>query len=722
MKTSIATSSTDIGYATEAAEAAAGAHPAPGARRSVRPDLFELQVRLVEQLKEQVYGFDRAADPELQRYMERYRHEVQKYQRFSSKNELLKAIRRAHLCYVGDFHALWQSQELVVRLLRELVGERPRIIIALEMLRAQDQEHAERYLDGEINEDAFLEAIDYRRTWGFPWAHYRPFFDFVREQRRLAASQLIAHGYASTASATSSATRPYTLGSDWYGHTHAPSRDTVTRIARQPISDRAPAPGPASSSSSRSSRRPRVVDPAAAGPNGNSPNHATGARKSREVLTVPDVRLVGLNCDAPEGSQGLAVRDAVAADLLSALTTTHPNHLIVVLYGDMHVASAHIPGEVQRRLATRDLKRRDVVVHQNSESIYWRLAEQRMEHRAEVLKLRGNRFCVMTASPIATFQSALDWQRQQDALADDDGDGDADEDLPVAAGVGLTESVANTAESLAQFFELDVPDVKGLSVYLSADPSWLDSSAIQRAYSPATRAILRELVPTQESGFLSAARVVYLARPSAHHAAEQATCFLKHCVTRKQRTLIADADPRSGDTRRRVANNAWPANRDEVYATTIAFALGFLGSKMIDHRRTCDKLPDYLAFLVANAGKRLSGGKARMRDLARLIVRHKELERRYHAAPMGSRRRFAMRTLDRLSPDVALAFSRALGYQLGDSLYRGLMDDQIKREEIRALFTEDHLLRPGLAQRRYLELVERTRHVRDKFKARAEQV
>ncbi|MGE3852476.1 MAG: ChaN family lipoprotein [Planctomycetota bacterium] len=586
------------------------------AGRSAHADLVALQKRLVDQLEQEI---DRPflPNPGEDAYADTYRREFERIERVSSKNELVKHIRRSSLLYIADCHTLAQAQRAAARLLAEVNEDRARpMIIGLEMLQARHQQWADRYLAGEIKEQRFLEAIDYDNTWGFPWANFRQFFDVAR---------------------------------------------------------------------------------------------SIGAK------------VVGLNCDAPGGHEGLVLRDRFAADLIVNLTTAFPDALIVAVYGDLHIASKHLPGEVASRLAARDIKRRHTQVFQNADPVYWELARQRMQDSVEVVKLGKDRFCVLSATPLARIHSYLHGPgalseslssqipTQTGRIPDRAG-------LLDDTGIDITESTLELIQTVADYFRLPVPDLSRLSVIITDDPRNMGSMDGLALYSEDELTRLGDVLRRWRAAWLERTDTILFATASMDHAAEEATRFLHSMLSRpaavRRKQLTAD-DPE--------LTLVSPQTRDVFYQAVMASALAWLGSKLINHKRQTDRLPDFQAFLATWHGRRLKGAKAERRDVARLVVRHKELESRYIREDAGTRRRFVMRTLTQLEPAVALRLARALGGMLGEAMYGGIVNDRIDRSEVRELFMTN--LRPkGAAFDAYLAWVARTRDIRGKFRARAEQV
>jgi hypothetical protein len=68
-------------------------------------------------------------------------------------------------------------------MLAALHAQQPNIVIAFEMFPRRVQAALDRWVRGELTEAAFLEAADWRGSWGFDAALYMPIFNFARMHR-----------------------------------------------------------------------------------------------------------------------------------------------------------------------------------------------------------------------------------------------------------------------------------------------------------------------------------------------------------------------------------------------------------------------------------------------------------------------------------------------------------------------------------------------------------
>ncbi len=112
--------------------------------------------------------------------------------------------------------------------------------------------------------------------------------------------------------------------------------------------------------------------------------------------------IYGLDCMPREDLRKIGARDRHAADKIAELRRRHPDALILVLFGESHLAPQHLPALLQQQLPAEPL----LTVLQNIDALYWRAAgeagdpveavqvrkEVRNEVRKEVRKTSASMF------------------------------------------------------------------------------------------------------------------------------------------------------------------------------------------------------------------------------------------------------------------------------------------------------------------------------------------
>ena len=150
----------------------------------LRHRLLNCQKRLSKNLKRSATTYLGTLPPHLEKYAEEYYRELREYEKICNKTDILDEVFKSQLILCGDYHSLSQAQRTVIRILRDILPrlkkEKKTLYLGLEILRARDTVRAQQFLNGQISEENFLEAVAFER-WGFDWQNYRPLFDICRE-------------------------------------------------------------------------------------------------------------------------------------------------------------------------------------------------------------------------------------------------------------------------------------------------------------------------------------------------------------------------------------------------------------------------------------------------------------------------------------------------------------------------------------------------------------
>ena len=95
-----------------------------------------------------------------------------------------KLLYKANIVYVGETHTSTFSHIVqldVIKILNRKKGSN--ICVGFEMLNKTLQPFLDEYVEGKIDEDEFLEKVNWQKEWGFDFNLYKPIFDFIREKK-----------------------------------------------------------------------------------------------------------------------------------------------------------------------------------------------------------------------------------------------------------------------------------------------------------------------------------------------------------------------------------------------------------------------------------------------------------------------------------------------------------------------------------------------------------
>lgn len=394
-----------------------------------------------------------------------------------------------------------------------------------------------------------------------------------------------------------------------------------------------------------------------------------------ELARECGIPVYAANAPPPAEESTLQFRDGLAAQVIVNAARGHPRALVYAIAGDFHIGRTHLPRRVREFLKDEACGRRLVVLHQNVDAFYWDLARRRLEHQAEVLEVAPDEFCLMNSTPVAKYQSYFHWELGQDELLEGAG----------CLGAGranalVPEEVRRLIQTITEFLGIESSSLDDFTVYTSSDLDFLEHLRRRKIFREREyREIKRQLL-NHESYFIAPANIIYLASLSVDHAAEEAT----HYINNKLAGYL---------------DYPLPA-RVDFYYRVIKEALGFFGSKIVNHLRFHYGEAEFRAICRQYRGRPVQESVAFVLAIARFVLQHLEAEKQH----LSLGRPLRLRAIYQQEVDLHLGITHSLGYILGDKLYKGLLRGTIDRGELRALFCRT-LDGENEAEELYFELV-----------------
>lgn len=357
-------------------------------------------------------------------------------------------------------------------------------------------------------------------------------------------------------------------------------------------------------------------------------------------------RVVGINHGGRPA--GIHERDDRIARSLVDQMLAQPAARFVVLIGDMHLASKHLPAALDRQLAGSGLGFRRLIVYQNSDALYWDLAQRGVETDTQVVRMGADRFCVLEVPPYVKLQSYLGWEQALERWhLDDRGDGPE----PTATAV-LEHLVRRFGEMMGMG-----AGVPGCEVYVEFDEDFFETLRAARLSDERLREVHLHTF-SNRSCYVPEAGLVYLPFLSVNHAAEESL----HVLWWRSTGFV----PGVADA------------QEDFYRRTLWAALGFMASKIVNPRRRADDEATLRAFHKA-ASRRLHDPDLAYRKLvARLVLQHKDHERARRRGRDGRLGQIYGQDLE-----VTLEVTQALGYMLGEHLALGLRAGELRASDLR---------------------------------------
>lgn len=370
---------------------------------------------------------------------------------------------------------------------------------------------------------------------------------------------------------------------------------------------------------------------------------------------------------AREGSD-VTARDKGSAKIIGKIVAANPKRKLFVFIGDLHLAKQHLPREVERELRAQNIDRSSITLFQNSESIYWRLAEDEVEDYVEVVRLKDGNFCRMHTPPVICQRSYLNWLEHEEGEIDY---------------ADAKSSFLEICDRICEFLDIKLGrEREEVELFTCGDTSFIKKLKERWDFGKREIKAIERQILASESYYIAKAKIVYLANLSINHAAEEASHFIKSVTSGEEepRELI-----------------------DAFYANILHEALGFFGSKLINNRRKCQHEKEFEDTNAYFEREGVPKGRELEAEMASIVIEYKKLERKG--------RPFARLEIFRTRMDLFIAITHALGYMLGDRLYYALILEKISKSDARALF-EDPWIEEGEPVDVYLELVKKLKTVK----------
>lgn len=265
----------------------------------------------------------------------------------------------------------------------------------------------------------------------------------------------------------------------------------------------------------------------------------------------------GLDCMPREDLRKIGARDRHAAHMIAEIRARHPHAVIVVLFGESHLAPKHLPRQLRRQLR----EDRILTVLQNVDALYWRAAGERMVHVPGV-QVKDNVVCTFSSTPLEKYENyrlhLSRWGR---------GDHEGPDHGP---------TIYNLIDSLALFL-----GIQRYSSHNTTQPRFL-VDMLPEVYGPScaaqvVRSLIRSKVPEEEIEryldraerqgcvYLPAINAIFIREFQMMYVAEEAARFLHHAC----RGLPV----RSGKSRL--------STKDALYVRVLEQVFGYFGSRAL---------------------------------------------------------------------------------------------------------------------------------------------
>ncbi len=418
----------------------------------------------------------------------------------------------------------------------------------------------------------------------------------------------------------------------------------------------------------------------------------------RELLTAArrhTVGVYGLDCMPRDDLRKIGTRDRHAALKITELARSHPGAIVVVLFGESHLAPTHIPEVLRVAMPDASI----MTLLQNIDHLYWRAAGERREH-VEAVRVERNVLCVFNATPLEKYESyrqCIERWRQEHA------------------GPDLAPTFYNLVDALARFLHIDK-----YAAHNTTQPVYLVDRMPEVYSRPSDEALrkllvrkgageeeLKEILARIETGgscYVPRMKAIFVREFQMVGGAEEAARFLHHAC----RPAVA-----SGDTAADVSEHE---KREELfYARAVEHALAYFGSRVLYPARPAARESDLYALYAQPHDVIEEQTLCTYREYMEMIdflVLHKDFEsntRQYPTVPELVRQGVGF-------SGAKFAFvTQKLGYMLGNELYDAYVAGRLSKRFIRSLFFRK--LNGPTARTTYFQIARKVRAPRRKVLA-----
>jgi heme-binding uptake protein ChaN (Tiki superfamily) len=268
--------------------------------------------------------------------------------------------------------------------------------------------------------------------------------------------------------------------------------------------------------------------------------------------------LYGLDCMPREDLRKIGARDRHAAHKIAEIRERHPNALILVLFGESHLAPQHLPRALKEELPAE----RRLTILQNVDALYWKAAGEKHE-RVEAVQVNEDVVCVFNSTPLEKYENyrihLSRWGRM-------DGEGP-----------DLAPTIYNLIDTLLRFFDINrysphnhtqpkflidlLPEI-----YSRASSGRLHALLARKGISEEDARAIAQRAEDRGSVYLPVVNAFYVRDFQMMYAAEESARFLHHAC----RGLPLREKPG------RLAEAA-----DRFYVRALEHALGYFGSRVL---------------------------------------------------------------------------------------------------------------------------------------------
>lgn len=393
------------------------------------------------------------------------------------------------------------------------------------------------------------------------------------------------------------------------------------------------------------------------------------------------VALCGLDCMPREDLRKIGARDRHAAAKITEIRRRHPEALVLVLFGESHLAPNHLPAQVHALLP----EERILTVLQNVDELYFHAAGEKLDH-VEAVRLNQDVYCVFNATPLEKYEN---YRLYLNRCVRDD-----------SAPPDLGPTVYNLIDGLVRFLGINLYSQHNTTqprllvdlmpeVYSRHSDTYLRRLLSRKGFSSAQRHSMLRRVRERGSVYLAPLNAFYIRKFEMVSASEDAARFLHHACRGVPDRLNGKApEPR--------------APEDAFFTAALENAVACFGSRILYPARPAFRdaeLNELFELTSEDLEQQSLLPYADVSEALSFIAWHRQSAR-------GARTRAASPDWTRVLSFTGRKFeylAETLGILVGNDLYDAYIDGRIGPAALRRLFLA-HIEQPGAATETYANL------------------
>jgi hypothetical protein len=423
-----------------------------------------------------------------------------------------------------------------------------------------------------------------------------------------------------------------------------------------------------------------------------------------DFAKIHKIKILGLNCSSESEKEDiLPARDMCASKIISRESIRNPQGIIFVLYGDLHICEKHLPKRVRMLLKENGQSKRYLIIFQNSEELYWKLADEGKEQTTDVVKMDSHKFCILNTPPWIKLQTYLSWLDRSGELLLAKKDTEFDEISYEP--VDYYHQISDFINAISTFIGISKGGLDQFQLYTTDEVEFVEfiNKYMKKKADLSLKEIeiIREEVIYNGICLLPDDNAIYISNLNINKIAEKAAQLINFKYSKSYPKLKRDGD------------------RDFFYERIMFEMLGYIGSKIINFKRKSDRIKDFRKIFNQYKSKHLKGRLKDFRTIAGLVLKHKQFEKGAIQDYPGNLLKCCSKEIYGQNARVFLGVTKALGFILGNRIFLALMRGDISKAYIKTLFAFKPKM-AGDAYKRYIEALILVKDIKDRYKSKSD--